>query len=60
MGPLSSLACRAVLWFADKLVPASLRAEWRDEYAGAFWEWTLKAAAAGTPDSRFALLGHTR
>jgi hypothetical protein len=60
MIPLSSLACRAVLWFADKLVPASLRAEWRDECAGAFWEWTLKAAAAGTPDSRFALVGHTR
>lgn len=45
---------------AEKLVPARLRDEWREEYTGTFFEWTLDAAASGTPDSRFALLGHTR
>jgi len=60
MTSLSSLACRAALWFSAKIVPASLRAEWDEEFSGAFWAWTLEAAAAGTPDSRFAMLGHTR
>lgn len=49
-----------ILRFADKLVPSRLREDWREEYTGAFFEWALEAAEQGTPDSRFALLGHTR
>ncbi len=49
-----------LLRFAERLVPARLRDEWREEYTGAFFEWTLEAAEQGTPDSRFAVLGHTR
>ena len=41
-------------------MPARVRDEWREEYSGAFFDWTLDAAEQGTPDSRFALLGHTR
>ncbi len=60
MIPLLSVACRSILWVAGKLTPPPLRGEWREEYCGALWQWTLRAAAAGTPDSRFALLDHTR
>ncbi len=49
-----------LLRFSERLVPARLREEWREEYAGAFFEWTLEAAEQSTPDSRFALLGHMR
>ena len=48
------------MWLGERLVPRGLRPEWREEYAGAFFEWALAAAEQGTPDSRFALLGHTR
>ena len=53
-------ACRAMVWTAEKLVPASAREQWREEHSGQLWEWTLKAADAGTGDSRFALKSHTR
>jgi hypothetical protein len=54
------LPCRAILWGAERLVPRSAREDWREEYAGGLWQWILDAAAAGTPDSRFALVTHTR
>ena len=54
------LVCRGLVWTAEKLVPASTRDEWRDEYSGQLWQWTLDAAIAGTGDSRFALKAHTR
>ena len=54
------LVCRGLVWTAEKLVPASARDEWRDEYSGQLWQWTLDAAIAGTGDSRFALKAHTR
>jgi hypothetical protein len=54
------LVCRGLVWTAEKLVPASARDEWREEYSGQLWQWTLDAAAAGTGDSRFALKSHTR
>ncbi|MEO8052864.1 MAG: ABC transporter permease [Acidobacteriota bacterium] len=54
------LVCRGLVWTAEKLVPASDRDEWRDEYSGQLWQWTLDAAIAGTGDSRFALKAHTR
>ena len=49
-----------MVWTAEKLVPASAREQWREEHSGQLWEWTLRAAAAGTGDSRFALKSHTR
>ena len=49
-----------MVWAAEKLVPASARDEWREEHSGQLWQWTLDAAAAGTGDSRFALIAHTR
>jgi len=54
------LVCRGLVWTAEKLVPASARDEWREEYSGQLWQWTLDAAIAGTGDSRFALQAHTR
>ena len=54
------LVCRGLVWTAEKLVPASARDEWHDEYSGQLWQWTLDAAIAGTGDSRFALKAHTR
>ena len=54
------LVCRGLVWTAEKLVPASARDEWRNEYSGQLWHWTLDAATAGTGDSRFALKAHTR
>ena len=53
--PVLPLVCRAMVWTAEKLVPASARDEWREEHSGQLWQWTLDAAAAGTGDSRFAL-----
>ena len=55
-----ALACRLLVWISEKLVPHSARADWREEHSGGLWKWTLEAAAAGAPDSRFALLEHTR
>jgi hypothetical protein len=57
---LLPLVCRGLVWTAEKLVPASARDEWREEYSGQLWQWTLEAAIAGTGDSRFALKAHTR
>ena len=54
------LVCRVMVWAAEKLVPASARDEWQEEHSGQLWHWTLAAAAAGTSDSRFALMAHTR
>ena len=54
------LACRAIVWAAEKTVPADVREAWREEHSGQLWEWTLAAAAAGTGDSQFALQAHTR
>jgi hypothetical protein len=54
------LVCRGLVWTAEKLVPASARDEWREEYSGQLWQWTLDAARAGSGDSRFALKAHTR
>jgi len=49
-----------MVWAAEKLVPASSRDQWCDEHSGQLWQWTLAAAAAGTGDSRFALIAHTK
>jgi hypothetical protein len=54
------LVCRVIVWIAEKLVPASSRGEWCEEHSGQLWQWTLAAAAAGTGDSRFALIAHTK
>jgi MacB-like periplasmic core domain len=54
------LACRWGMWLSERLVPAVDREAWREDWAGDFWNWTLRAAQAGTPDSRGALLDHTR
>src|SRR5579871_6028715 len=56
MGP----ALRALLWCAEWLVPESLRTDWREQWRGHLWLWILKAAKSGAPDSRFALMTHTR
>ncbi len=55
-----ALACRLFMWISDRLVPLSMREEWREEHLGRLWNWTLQATAAGAPDSRFALYQHTR
>ena len=55
-----ALACRWLMWISEKLVPPSARGDWREEHYGRLWHWTLEAAAAGAPDSRFALLEHTK
>src|SRR5437764_14175689 len=55
-----SLACRWGMWLAERLVPYSLRDAWREDWRGDFWDWTLRPNQAGTPDSRNALLEHTR
>jgi hypothetical protein len=41
-------------------VPAPQRQAWHGEYSGELWDWTLEAARAGAPDSRFVLIDHTR
>ena len=52
--------CRSVMWLAQRLVPAQLRGAWEEDWLGDFWEWTLRATKAGAPDSRSALIEHTR
>jgi hypothetical protein len=57
----SSLPIRAfLLRLAGRLVPKPQREEWNSEHTGRLWEWTLRAAAAGTPDSQFALDQHVK
>jgi len=48
------------MWLAERLVPAQLRGSWREDWFGDFWEWTLNAAKVNAPDSRNALVEHTR
>ncbi len=55
-----STACRIALQLAARLVPCELCAEWRSEWLGGLWQWTLQAANRGAPDARWALLRHTR
>ena len=55
-----ALACRWLMWIAVRLVPPSARVEWTGEHLGGLWQWTLEAAARGTPDSRFALGEHAK
>jgi hypothetical protein len=55
-----SSACRFALQGAARLVPGELRDEWRNEWLGSLWHWTLDAANAAAPDARWALLTHTR
>lgn len=57
---LISLACRWLVRIAGRLVPESQREQWEAEHAGEIWEFTLIAARRETPDSRFALIAHTR
>lgn len=54
------VACRVIVWAAERVVPRLARGQWREEHSGSLWHWTLDAAAAGTGDSRFALIAHTR
>lgn len=53
-------ACRFVLRLAARLVPAELSDDWRHEWLGDLWRWTLEAAESGACDARWALLTHTR
>ena len=53
-------ACRFALHVAERIVPSELRGEWRTEWLGDLWHWTLRAANSSAPDARFALLTHTR
>jgi len=55
-----TLWCRSAMWLAERLVPSQLRGPWQEDWLGDFWEWTLKATKAGAPDSRGALVEHTR
>jgi hypothetical protein len=55
-----SSACRSALRVAAWLVPAELYDDWRREWRGDLWLWTLDAAESGAPDARWALLIHTR
>jgi hypothetical protein len=48
------------MWLAQRLVPAQLRGAWEEDWLGDFWEWTLRATKARAPDSRSALIEHTR
>jgi hypothetical protein len=54
-----SSACRFVLRLAARLVPAELSEDWRREWLGDLWRWTLDAAESGARDARWALLIHT-
>ena len=60
MHRIVSFACRFALQTAARLVPGELRGEWRTEWLGPLWRWTLDAAESGTSDARWALLRHTR
>lgn len=53
-------AFRFVLHVAASIVPGEMRDEWRHEWLGDLWRWTLEAANSSAPDARFALLTHTR
>jgi hypothetical protein len=55
-----ALACRWLMWIAARLVPPTAREEWTGEHLDGLWHWTLEAAAAGAPDSRFALREHAK
>jgi len=55
-----SSACRLALRLAARLVPAELSDDWRREWVGDLWLWTLDAAESGTPDAQWALATHTR
>jgi hypothetical protein len=48
------------MWLAERLVPAQLRGPWQEDWRGDFWEWTLRANKEHAPDSRNALVEHTR
>src|SRR6266851_402145 len=55
-----SSACRFALCLAARLVPGELSDDWRREWLGDLWRWTLDAAESGAHDARWALLIHTR
>lgn len=55
-----SFACRFALRLAANVVPAELSDNWRREWLGDLWLWTLDAAESGARDARWALLTHTR
>lgn len=55
-----SSACRFALRLAAILVPAEMSDDWRREWLGDLWKWTLEAAESGAGDARWALLAHTR
>jgi len=57
---LITLPCRLLMRWAETLVPASLRPDWREEWGGRFWQWMLAQAQAGTLDARGTLVKHCR
>lgn len=54
------LLSRAAMWVAQRIVPAQLKSSWEEDWLGDFWAWTQRAVKAGAPESRGALIEHTR